>query len=257
MLITAPRKAGIKAVALRETLEQNLDRLLRAWLVIAGLACALRIATSPAARSGAELALIAPYALLIAAPALSLVLALRWFANGETMAQPAFRVARIGRWRPLTAAQARRNLLYGADGFMVSLLIGMLLNIPIRALEYLAATPAMAGSFPPWLAVLRTMMTLDIVLMTSLYAVAFVAALRRVPYFPRLLAGIWLLDLALQGLTARMVAAEPGLPDRVALALEGLLTGNAWKVLISIAIWLPYLLLSKRVNVTYRHRIPA
>lgn len=257
MLNAASRKAGTRAVALRETIEQNLDRMLRVWLVIAGLGCALRIATSPAARSGAELALIAPYALLVAAPALSLVLALRWFVNGETMAQPSLRVARIGNWQSVTASSARRHPLYGTDGFMVSLLIGMLLNIPIRALEYLAATPAMAGSFPPWLAVLRTMMTLDVVLMTSLYAVAFVAALRRVPYFPRLLAGIWVLDLALQGLTARMVAAEPGLPDRVAQALEGLLTGNVWKVVISIAIWLPYLLLSKRVNVTYRHRVPA
>ena len=85
---------------------------------------------------------------------------------------------------------------------------------------------------------------------------AFVAALRRVPSFPRLLAGIWVLDLALQGLTARMVAAEPGLPEKVAHALQGLLTGNVWKVLISIGIWLPYLLLSKRVNVTFRHRVP-
>ena len=257
MLKTASLKAGTRAIALRETIEHNLDRLLKAWLVIAGLGCGLRIATSPAAQSGADLALVAPYALLIAAPALSLALALRWFATGETMSQPRVRIARLGQWRTLAPRDARRQRLYGTDGFMVSLLIGMLLNIPIRALEYLAATPAMAGSFPPWLAVLRTMMTLDVVLMTSLYAVAFVAALRRVPYFPRLLAGIWLLDLALQGLTARMVAAEPGLPDRVAQALESLLTGNVGKVLISIAIWLPYLLLSKRVNVTYRHRVPA
>ena len=28
-------------------------------------------------------------------------------------------------------------------------------------------------------------------------------------------------------------------------------------VLISVFVWLPYLLLSKRVNVTYRHRVPA
>jgi len=29
------------------------------------------------------------------------------------------------------------------------------------------------------------------------------------------------------------------------------------KALISIAIWLPYLLLSRRVNLTYRLRVPA
>jgi hypothetical protein len=43
----------------------------------------------------------------------------------------------------------------------------------------------------------------------------------------------------------------------VAAALTALLTGNVKKVLISIAVWLPYLLLSARVNVTYRHRVPA
>jgi hypothetical protein len=36
-----------------------------------------------------------------------------------------------------------------------------------------------------------------------------------------------------------------------------MLTGNVKKVLISMALWLPYLLLSTRVNVTYRHRVPA
>jgi hypothetical protein len=40
-------------------------------------------------------------------------------------------------------------------------------------------------------------------------------------------------------------------------ALHSMLEGNVKKVLISMALWLPYLLLSTRVNVTYRHRIPA
>jgi hypothetical protein len=43
----------------------------------------------------------------------------------------------------------------------------------------------------------------------------------------------------------------------VASALHTLLEGNVKKVLISMALWLPYLLLSTRVNVTYRHRVPA
>jgi len=47
------------------------------------------------------------------------------------------------------------------------------------------------------------------------------------------------------------------LPPQVATALHGLLDGNVKKVLISVALWLPYLLMSKRVNVTYRHRVPA
>ena len=43
----------------------------------------------------------------------------------------------------------------------------------------------------------------------------------------------------------------------VADALHTLLDGNVKKVLISVCLWLPYLLLSKRVNVTYRHRVDA
>ena len=35
------------------------------------------------------------------------------------------------------------------------------------------------------------------------------------------------------------------------------LEGNVKKVLISMALWLPYLLLSTRVNVTYRRRVPG
>jgi hypothetical protein len=36
-----------------------------------------------------------------------------------------------------------------------------------------------------------------------------------------------------------------------------MLEGNLKKVLISVAIWLPCLLLSRRVNLTYRWRVPA
>jgi hypothetical protein len=72
-----------------------------------------------------------------------------------------------------------------------------------------------------------------------------------------LLAAIWMVDLAMQLVTAQLVAGAPGLPPAVAASLHTLLDGNAKKVLISVALWLPYLLLSTRVNVTYRHRVPA
>jgi hypothetical protein len=87
--------------------------------------------------------------------------------------------------------------------------------------------------------------------------VAFVAALRKVPLFPRLLAAIWIGDLAMQMITAEMVTRAGDVPPAVASALHALLEGNVKKVLISIGLWLPYLLLSRRVNVTYRQRIPA
>jgi hypothetical protein len=140
---------------------------------------------------------------------------------------------------------------------MISLAIGILLNVPVRSLEYLAALPALPASVPGWLDTLRLMLTFDVVLLSSLYTLAFVAALRKAPLFPRLLVVVWLVDVLMQLLIARIVAARPDLPADVAGAVGTLLDGNVTKVMISAAIWLPYLLLSKRVNVTYRHRIAA
>jgi hypothetical protein len=97
-------------------------------------------------------------------------------------------------------------------------------------------------------------MTLDVVLLSSLYTIAFIAALRRVPLFPRLLVAIWAIDMAMQFGIAAAVATH-GLPHDVAAALRTLLDGNVKKVLISAGLWLPYLLMSKRVNVTFRHRV--
>ena len=252
-----PAKIGAKAIALRETLEGNLERLIQAWLVVVGLASALRVAFTPVRGPVPAIEIFAPYLLLVIAPAVSMALALRWFRDGDSMPQPTFRIARVGRWQPVSLAQAKGHPLFGTDGIMVSLMVGLLINIPLRALEYFAAMPALAGNMPPWLAVLRMMMTVDVVVMTSLYAIAFVAALRRVPHFPRLMLAVWLLDLTLQLVTAQLVAAEPSLPANVAGSLQGLLVGNVQKVMISMALWLPYLMLSKRVNVTFRHRIPA
>jgi len=55
----------------------------------------------------------------------------------------------------------------------------------------------------------------------------------------------------------RSMAAGSGSirPAAVAAALQHLLHGNVTKVLISATFWLPYLLLSERVNVTYRSRV--
>jgi hypothetical protein len=245
-----------RATALLLTLEARLDRIMIAWLLVAGFACALRIAFSPLAVPF-DLSALVPYTLLVLAPMASMVLALRWFAQGDRQSQPQFRLSCVGRWTNVGRHEARAHSLYGTGGIMVSLLVGLLLNVPVRALEYLGSMPAISGPVPEWLSVLRAMMTLDVVLMSSLYAIAFVAALRRVPLFPRLLVAIWGLDLAMQLLTAQLVARAPGLPASVASALYELLDGNVTKVLISAGLWLPYLILSRRVNVTFRHRIPA
>lgn len=227
---------------------------MQGWLLVAGLACAARIAFNPL-HGTPDAATLVPYTLLILAPFASMVLAIRWFVDGDRMPQPNTRLARIGRWQKIDLADARQHPLFGAGGIMVSLLLGMLLNVPVRALEFLASMPPLTGSIPSWLWTLSILMTADVVIFTSLYTVAFVAALRRAPIFPRLLSSIWIADIAMQVLTAKITAAAPGIPSYIASALSELLGGNLQKVLISVAIWLPYLLLSKRVNVTYRKRV--
>ena len=195
--------------------------------------------------------------LLVVAPFASTLLALRWFRDGHLKPQPATRLASCRALAPaVNRGEAERHPLYGTSGIMVSLLIGMMLNVPVRAAEYLTAMPPMPAVAPHWLSVLHFVMTFDVVLFTSLYMIAFVAALRRVPLFPRLLLAIWLGDLAMQLVTAQMVASTD-VPASVATALHTVLNGNVKKTLISMALWLPYLLLSTRVNVTYRHRVPA
>jgi hypothetical protein len=245
-----------KSATLLMSIEARLPRIMTFWFGIAMLACAVRIATS-SIHAAPDLSTFLPYVLLVGAPLVSMGLALHWFEDGDRLPQPRTRLARYGRWRGVDRAEAQRHPLYGSSGVMVSLLVGMLLNVPVRALEYLAAMPALAGNVPPWLSTLRFVMTLDVVLLTSLYTIAFVAALRRVPLFPRLLAAIWLIDITMQLGIASAVAGTPGLPVTVADALHTLLDGNVKKVLISVCLWLPYLLMSKRVNVTFRHRVEA
>jgi len=245
-----------RSAALLLSLEARLDRIMQGWLLVAGLACAVRIATSPV-HGPIGIDGLFPYLLLILAPFASMVFALRWFADADSLPQPATRLAVVGRWRSVTPPEARRHALYGTSGIMVSLLVGMLLNVPVRAAEYLAAMPALSGAVPPWLSTLHLLMTLDVVLLSSLYTIAFVAALRRVPLFPRLLVAIWMLDILMQLAIAKFTVAQGGLPPSVATALHTLLDGNVTKVLISVGLWLPYLLLSTRVNVTYRNRTPG
>ncbi len=258
MLSAVGNHLHTRSAALLLSLENRLDRVLQGWLLVAGLASAFRIATSPPwAAANGVLPVVVPYLLLILAPFVSVILSLRWFRDGHLQPQPTTRLAVAGRWESVSPDEARAHPLYGTSGIMVSLLIGMLLNVPVRAAEYIVAVPPVGGVAPPWLSSLHLAMTFDVVLFTSLYGVAFVAALRKVPLFPRLLAAIWLADVTMQLATAKLVAAAGWVPPKVVHALEPLLYGNIQKVLISVVIWLPYLLLSRRVNVTYRSRVPV
>src|SRR5205085_1940815 len=140
------------------------------------------------------------------------------------------RLAVLGRWRSLTRSDAERHHLYGSSGIMASLLLGMMLNVPVRAAEYFAAMPPIGAGAPGWLSALHFALTLDAVLFGSLYMIAFVAALRRVPLFPRLLVAIWIADLLMQLVTANLVTRNGDLPAAVATALHSLLEGNVEKV---------------------------
>ncbi|GAA4017445.1 hypothetical protein GCM10022280_15850 [Sphingomonas swuensis] len=250
---TASRRLHARSKTLLLRLEGGLPTLVVVWLVIAVLASAARVWVSPLPSSDVRLA---PYLLLTLAPVATFGLALRWFDNGEDLPQPQWRLARIGRWTALSREAAARHPLYGTSGIMVSLLIGMLMNVPVRTAEYLVTMPAIPHHVPAWLSTLHLAMTLDTVVLTSLYVVAFVMALRKVALFPRFLLLVWLLDILSQLLIGR-AASDAGLPANIAVSLSGLLDANIKKVLISVAIWLPYLLLSTRVNVTYRLREPS
>ncbi len=257
MLAAVRHRLHARSAALLLSIESGLPRIMTWWFGLAIAASLLRIATSPLGGAMPDLSTVMPYVLLTCAPLLSMALALRWFAEGDRFARPRLRLSRVGRWRDIDPAEARRDPLYGTSGLMVSLLVGMLINVPVRAAEYLAAMPALSGPVPDWLGVLHFMLTLDVVLMSSLYVVAFVAALRRVPLFPRLLAAIWLLDLLMQTSIASIVMASRDVPGAVATSLHTVLDGNVKKVLVSVALWAPYLLMSRRVNVTFRSRLPA
>ena len=257
MFATVRHQLHARSAALLLSIESGLPRIMTWWLGAAIAACALRIATSPLGETMPDLATIMPYILLTCAPLVSMGLALKWFDGGDRFAQPTLRLARVGQWRTLSADEAKAHPLFGTTGLMVSLLVGMLINVPVRAAEYLAAMPALSGPVPQWLSALNFMLTLDVVLLSSLYVVAFVAALRRVPLFPRLLVAVWAIDLLMQSSIASIVMASPDVPSAVATSLHGVLDGNVKKVLISVVVWLPYLLLSRRVNVTFRGRVPA
>jgi len=254
--LSVQHRLRAKSGALLLTIERRLPRIMTFWFALAMTGCAVRIAASPL-HTAPDLSTFLPYVLVVGAPLLSMGMALIWFRDGHLLSQPSTRLAIAGKWRAVTRDEAQRHRLYGSSGLMVSLLVGMLLNVPVRALEYLASIPALSGTIPAWLSTLHFMMTLDVVLLTSLYTIAFVAALRRVPLFPRLLVTIWAIDITMQLGIARAVAGTEGLPGPVADALHTLLDGNVKKVLISVCLWLPYLLLSKRVNITFRHRVEA
>ncbi len=87
-----------RSTALLLSIDNRLDRILKYWLLVAGLLSASRIAFTPHPAGGAGLSTFTSYMLLVVAPFASTLLALKWFDDGERLPQPSTRLARFGRW---------------------------------------------------------------------------------------------------------------------------------------------------------------
>ena len=237
---------------------RNLKLLAAAWIAAAGAGALLRLAfpAAPVHNVSDALPMLLAYSAIIAAPIGGFLLARSAFSNGRERIPLAFHLSFVGRWRRIDRDEALRNPLFGPVGFLASLLIGLTLNVVVRTGEYFVAVPGMSAHAPEWGLALFAIMTFDLVGMNFFYRVAFVMALRSIPLFPRMLLFVWLSDIFMQLIIAHRLS-NVGLPGEVVAPLLTLLQGNVTKVLISIAIWLPYMMLSERVNLTYRSRLPA
>ena len=258
--------SSLSAYALRQSrqishfIDANLRRIMIGWLVAVALLGAAKIAVLghliPQATSWADLPrLMLPYALIGLSPLLALYLGSRAFPSADHCTQPSIRFARLGHWQQLRADRARRIEGYGIEGFLASLVAGLLISILVRLSEYALAMPAIPVRAPGWASALFYVMTLDLVSLSFLYSLCLVMALRGAPLFPRMLVYTWLYDLMMQLLIAKYAVAAGDMPGDVAAALHSYLDTNVKKVLISTAIWLPYLVMSKRINLTFRHRL--
>lgn len=248
-----------RSASIARFLEARMGSIALAWLAIFTLACLPRLLfpITPLQGWNAIALQVLPYAGIAVAPLLGFAVAAGSFPRGLLSAQPSLRLALYGRWRDVGVLEARHNPVFGPAGFMASLLVGLLLNVVVRSFEFLLAMPAMGGGAPLWGDRLFALMAADVIVMNFFYMVCFVMALRSVPYFPRMLLLAWGLDIFIQLAIARTIAGTPGVPGMVAQPLHSLLEGNITKVLISAFVWLPYLILSDRVNVTYRRRLRA
>ena len=241
-------------------LDRRLTMLLATWFAIAALAGGVKIlllcvAVPNAATFVIVLPLIVPYALIALAPLAGYALVGRCFTSGTIAAQPRLRLAKLGLWSSVSLDDARQRQNFGMSGLLVSLVAGLLLSMVMRLGEYLIGVPAIPGVAPPWALAMFDAMTFDLVYLSFLYSVCIAMALKAAPLFPRMLAYTWLCDVAMQVAIARYTINAGGLPNEVAAPLQAFLVANIKKVLISVMIWLPYLLVSNRVNVTFRLRV--
>ncbi|MGE4409679.1 MAG: hypothetical protein AB7D33_03800 [Sphingobium sp.] len=250
------RRIDRQGVRLVTAAEQHIGRLALFWCLLLGVIVAARLAITATVDHdrGAWLLSASIYGLLLLSPLIGLFLAAQAFPRGQLFALPDIPIARFGMWRRVDPLTAHAHRSFGVSGLLVGFVIGLLINIVLRTAEFLSAVPSMAGVGPGWPQTLFLTLAADCILFNILYGAVFVMALRHVPWFPRVMLLIWLTDIVSQLYMARILGGQ-ALPEGVADALVTLLGGNIRKSLISIALWLPYFLLSERVNITYRRRV--
>ena len=248
-----------RSLAIPPFLSKRIGLIAAAWLVFSGSAAAMRLAApaSPVHKLWDALPMLVLYGAIIIAPIAGYVVARAVFSGDRARRPLMFHFAFVGKWRRISPDEASAHPLFGPAGFMASLLIGLILNVAVRTGEYFTAVPGMSLHTPAWGLNLFIFMSLDLIVMNFFYMIAFVMALRNVPLFPRMMLLVWLTDIAMQLVITDQISRVGSLPASVAAPLVTLLEGNLTKVAISIAIWMPYMLLSERVNVTYRSRLPA
>jgi len=250
-------KLEARSRSLVAMLNLRMEGIIVGWIAVVVALGLIKVALASQGRFGLVpfLVTLLPYLLIAAAPIVGYRVTSGSFPSGLISAQPLVRLCWYGTWRKVDPLTARQSPGFGPSGFMASLLVGILLNVPLRSFEFMLAMPAIPPSAPIWATHLMIAMTVDVVVMNFFYMVCFVMALRSVPLFPRLLLFAWVVDVAMQFAIAHYAISAPGLPAGVAGGLQNLLDGNLKKVMISAFVWLPYLILSDRVNLTFRQRV--
>ncbi|MXO52159.1 DUF2569 domain-containing protein [Erythrobacter gaetbuli] len=246
----------LRSVALTTWIENHLGLLAFAWLALMASLLTYKVSRLMVPVHGAfdMVQLVLPYIFIALAPIAGFMIGRAAFLHNRD--QPEYRLALFGNWRELDRSEAQAHPSFGPTGFLTSLVVGMVFGVAIRTGEFLVIMPALNQNAPEWAFSLFIAMSLEVAAMNFFYMVCFVMALRTVPLFPRMLGYVWILDLLSKLMLAR-IAGGLELPASIGEPLSRLLTTNVHTVLISVAIWLPYLILSERVNVTFRHRVSS
>ena len=250
------RRFDRQGIRIATAAERHIGRLALLWCLLLGLIVAARLAATAVLARDMDIWLISAcvYGLLLLSPLIGLFAAARAFPRGQLFALPDIPIARFGAWRRVDPLTAHAHRSFGVSGLLVGFVIGLLINIVLRTAEFLGAVPYMASIGPGWSQILFLTLAADCIFFNIMYGALFVMALRHVPWFPRIMLLVWMTDILSQLYMSQILGAQ-ALPEKVAVALADLLTGNMRKSLISIALWLPYFLLSERVNITYRRRV--